>query len=172
MWCSLHENLIPFASEVKFKFKNKDFTEKFNIHPVPTNVGTKVANTINKSKGIGIDRGNNKCLNSIDSNDKLGIMMGCSTYSCKQIKIGVEAKLLEDANVNNNAEETTTKKINFHSCADVSKEPYVKLGMKDEEVKSITEFSSENLLLVCALISCNGDTIKLSTSSSKLTWCE
>jgi len=172
VWCSLHENPTPFKAETKFKFNGKEFKEKFNIFPVPSNVGPKVSNAITENKGIGIDRGNNNFLKKTDENDKLGMIMGYCTYSPNRIKTGAEAKLLKNANLLNEKKKTVPRKLTFESRLVPVNEPYVKLGMKCEEVKRRTGFRNEKSLLACALIACNGSIDILITSSSKLTWYE
>ena len=55
VWCSKHEDATPFQTKVTFKFNDKIHTERFDLFPVPTNVGPTQICTTKESKGIGIE---------------------------------------------------------------------------------------------------------------------
>ena len=119
--------------------------------PVPTNEGPELNSTKTEGKGIGFDRCNANFFNDAESNDQLGITIGSSTYSPKQ-KIGVEAKLLSKAGVNddevvvvhhdlNDKRKRFTNiaplKLNFEHM-DINHAPCAMLGNADEETNRRT----------------------------------
>ena len=98
--------------------------------------------------------------------------MGSASYFPKRVKRWVEVRLISEANVPCVSPLTKPIKLNFDLCPEINRNPAVMLGMSDREVKRRTGLRSETALLTFALIAYNGDIDKLSTSSSKLTWCE